>query len=108
MFRFQFRRMLRCREFRAAVFLAMLVICGNLLRGAWSSHGMDASRILSAGEWYTGNGLSLGWSVFSAVWPFLGPPLSGRQKTHSRCRPCPVEAMGGSWSATSLWRDWAV
>lgn len=71
MFRFQFRRMLRCREFRAAVLLAMLVICGNLLRGAWSSHGMDASRILSAGEWYTGNGLSFGWSVFSALWPFL-------------------------------------
>ena len=71
MFRFQFRRMLRCREFRAAVLLAMLVTCGNLLRGAWRSHGMDASRILSAGEWYTGNGLSLGWSVFSAVWPFL-------------------------------------
>ena len=71
MFRFQFRRMLRCREFRAAVLLAMLVTCGNLLRGAWSSHGMDASRILSAGEWYTGNGLSLGWSVFSALWPFL-------------------------------------
>lgn len=71
MFRFQFRRMLRCREFRAAVLLAMLVICGNLLRGAWSSHGMDTSRILSAGEWYTGNGLSLGWSVFSALWPFL-------------------------------------
>ena len=32
---------------------------------------MDASRILSAGEWYTGNGLSFGWSVFSALWPFL-------------------------------------
>lgn len=96
--------MLRCREFRAAVLLAMLVICGNLLRGAWSSHGMDASRILSAGEWYTGNGLSLGWSVFSALWPFLvvlpfATSFIGEKKTKSWFRLCPVEAMGGSWSA---------
>lgn len=71
MFRFQFRRMVHCREFMAALLVSILLVCVNLLRGAWSSHIIDASRVLSAGEMSIVNGFGKGWSLFSVAWPFL-------------------------------------
>lgn len=71
MFRFQFRRMVHCREFKVALLASILVACVSLLRGAWSSHIIDASRILPAGEMTIMNGNGNAWTLFSIAWPFL-------------------------------------
>lgn len=71
MLRFQLSRMVRCREYRAAMLLSSLVACGVFLAETVTNSKVDRSAILSASEVVCSYGLSTGWSIFSALWPFL-------------------------------------
>lgn len=71
MLRFQLSRMVRCREYKAAMLLASLLVCGSFIAECITGSRVDRSAILSASEVTCGYGLSLGWSLFSALWPFL-------------------------------------
>lgn len=69
--RFQLSRMVRCREYRAAMLLSSLVACGSFLSEAITNSELDRYAILSASEVTCLYGIGSGWSIFSALWPFL-------------------------------------
>lgn len=71
MLRFQLARMVRSREYRAALLLSALCACAGFLYEADAAGALDRSQILCASEVASGYGLSYGWGFFSALWPFL-------------------------------------
>lgn len=71
MLRFQLSRMVRSREYRVALLLSSLCVCAAFLYEANAASALDRSQILSASEVACGYGLSYGWGLFSALWPFL-------------------------------------
>lgn len=71
MLRFQLSRMIRCRDYRVAMLLSSLIVCGAFLVEIVTNSKVDRSAILSASEVACSYGISTGWSIFSALWPFL-------------------------------------
>lgn len=71
MLRFQLSRMVRCREYQAAMLLSSLIACGAFMVEIVTNSKVDRSAILSASEVACSYGISTGWSIFSALWPFL-------------------------------------
>lgn len=71
MLRFQLSRMVRCREYRVAMLLSSLIACGTFLMEVVANSKVDRSSILSASEVVCSYGIGTGWSMFSALWPFL-------------------------------------
>lgn len=72
MLSFQLSRMVGCREYRVAMLLSSLMACGTFLMAAVdNSKVADRWEMLSASEVTCINCTGLGWTAFSALWPFL-------------------------------------
>lgn len=70
MLRFQLSRMVRCREFIAAMLVSALLVCGSFLLSVEGSAGLDRTVMPDASETTCMNGDNY-WHIYSAVWPFL-------------------------------------
>lgn len=71
MLRYQLSYMVRSREYIVALLLSTLVVSISFVIETIINSKLDRAAILAASEVYCGYGLSLGWRMFSAVWPFL-------------------------------------
>ena len=68
---FQLKKMVRSLQYRVAFLISSLCVCVALLLETWKNRGVDRFAALSASEAVCGYGLSYGWKIFSAIWPFL-------------------------------------
>lgn len=69
--RFQLKKMIRSLQYRVAFLISSVCVCLALFLEVWKSRGVDRFAVVSASEAVCGYGLSYGWKIFSAIWPFL-------------------------------------
>ena len=69
--RFQLKKMIRSLQYRVAFLISSVCVCLALFLEVWKNRGVDRFAVVSASEAVCGYGLSYGWKIFSAIWPFL-------------------------------------